>query len=63
MSGGFGKEKAEQVLQEGKGVLTTFGCPPISNPDLVNLLKNDISLTETGFDTFYTPSEKGYAYY
>lgn len=62
-SGGFDKERAETVLNENKGDLIAFGRLFISNPDLVNRLKNNFKLADPDYDTFYTPGEKGYTDY
>lgn len=63
LSGGYDKARAEGDLQEGKGELVAFGRPFISNPDLVERLKNDAAFNELDTTTFYTPGEKGYTDY
>ncbi len=62
-SGGLDKEKAEAILNEGKGNLVAFGRPYLANPDLVYRLQNDIEFNQPDFSTFYTPGEKGYTDY
>ncbi len=63
-SGGFSdKEKANLVIEEGKGDLVAFGKTFLANPDLVYRLENNIPLNQPDFDTFYTPGEKGYTDY
>lgn len=63
-SGGFSdKQKAEEIIRDGKGDLIAFGRPFLANPDLVYRLKNDLPLNQPDFDTFYTPGEKGYTDY
>ena len=62
-SGGFDKERAENVLNKNKGDLIAFGRQFISNPDLVNKLEDNLKLTDPDYDTFYTPGEKGYIDY
>lgn len=62
-SGGFDKERAENVLNENKGDLIAFGRPFISNPDLLNRFEGNLKLTDPDYDTFYTPGEKGYIDY
>jgi N-ethylmaleimide reductase len=62
-SGGLDKEKAEAVLQEGRGDLVAFGRPFISNPDLVARMEHNTPLTPVDFSTLYTPGEKGYSDY
>ncbi len=62
-SGGLDKEKAEKILNEGKGELVSFARSFLANPDLVDRLLKDIPLNQPDFDTFYTPGEKGYTDY
>lgn len=62
-SGGFDKDRAENVLNENKGDLVAFGRLFISNPDLVYRFKNNLALADPDYDTFYTPGEKGYTDY
>lgn len=63
-SGGFSdKEKAENVIMEGKGDLVAFGKTFLANPDLVYRLENNVPLNPPDFETFYTPGEKGYTDY
>lgn len=64
LSGGYEiAEKAENDITEGRGDLVAFGRPFISNPDLVNKLKNKSTLTAPDFNTFYTADAKGYVDY
>ncbi|WP_047546193.1 alkene reductase [Psychroserpens sp. Hel_I_66] len=56
------KKDAEQVLEDGFD-LAYMGRPFISNPDLVDKLKNDKELTEPKQDLFYTPGKEGYTDY
>lgn len=64
LSGGYDSaEKAEAGLIEGKGDLVAFGRPFISNPDLVEKLKNKTALKQPDFNTFYTPGAQGYTDY
>ena len=64
LSGGYETaDKAEADLMEGKGDLVAIGRPFISNPDLVNKLKNKLTLTAPDFNTFYTADAKGYSDY
>ncbi|WP_044206863.1 alkene reductase [Flammeovirga sp. OC4] len=62
-SGGLDKEKAEAILEAEEGDLVAFGRPFISNPDLVERMKEDLEIATPDFDTFYTPGEKGYTDY
>ena len=63
LSGGYNKERAEKDLQEGLGHLVAFGRPFISNPDLVERMKQGADLREPDHNTFYTPGEEGYTDY
>ena len=63
LSGGYDINKAEQDLVEQKGDLVAFGRLFISNPNLVDKLKNGFHLNVADKDTFYTPGEKGYIDY
>jgi len=64
LSGGYDKERAEADIETGKADLIAFGRPFINNPDFVERLKNDWSLSKgLKMDLFYTPGEKGYTDY
>ena len=63
LSGGYDLVRANADLDASKGDMVAFGRPFISNPDLVEKLKNGTALTEPDFNTFYTPGEKGYTDY
>ncbi|WP_199729954.1 MULTISPECIES: alkene reductase [Aquimarina] len=54
--------KSEKLLNEGYD-LVYIGRPFISNPNLVEKLKNNQELTDPNPDTFYTPGEVGYTDY
>ncbi len=60
LSGGYDLARANGDLEANFGDLVAFGRPFISNPDLVQKLKNGDALTPPDFNTFYTPGEKGY---
>jgi N-ethylmaleimide reductase len=60
LSGGYSAEKAEHDLVENLGELVAFGRPFISNPNLVEKLKNKTHLTEPDAAKFYTPGPEGY---
>jgi N-ethylmaleimide reductase len=63
-SGGFDKEKAEEVLRSGAADLVAFGKPFINNPDLVERMKYNWPLaTAPDNTTFYSAGEKGYTDY
>lgn len=63
LSGGYDAVRAEQDLQEKRADLIAFGRPFISNPDLVDKLKDGRPLRDPDFATFYTPGAKGYTDY
>lgn len=63
LSGGYDAARANADLDAKKGDLVAFGRPFISNPDLVQKLKNGSALTAPDMATFYTPGEKGYTDY
>jgi N-ethylmaleimide reductase len=63
LSGGYDLARANADLAADRGDLVAFGRPFISNPDLVEKLKNGTTLTDPDFNTFYTPGEKGYTDY
>jgi len=64
LCGGYDKEKAEAELESGLGNLIAFGRSFINNPDLVERLKNNWSLsTELKMDLFYSSDEIGYTDY
>lgn len=63
LSGGYDLERAEADLQSGAGELVAFGRPFISNPDLVDRLRNGAPLAAPDMATFYTPGKEGYTDY
>jgi len=63
LSGGYDRARAEADLQEKLGDLVAFGRPFLSNPDLVNKLREGKLLTAPDFSTFYSPGPKGYIDY
>ncbi|MFZ1809736.1 MAG: alkene reductase [Candidatus Nitrotoga sp.] len=63
MSGGYDLTRANADLDLQRGDLVAFGRPFISNPDLVEKLRNGSPLTAPDSNTFYTPGEKGYTDY
>ncbi len=63
LSGGYDLARANADLDAKRGDLVAFGRPFISNPDLVEKLRNGSPLAEPDFNTFYTPGEKGYTDY
>ncbi len=63
LAGEYTKQEAERDLKEGLTDLVAFGRPFISNPDLVERLKNDWSLTPFDIATFYGGGQEGYTDY
>lgn len=58
---GFDQQSAEEALQSGGADLVSFGRPFISNPDLVERLKNDWSLADDApMETWYSTGAEGY---
>jgi N-ethylmaleimide reductase len=62
-SGGFDRDRAEEVLSGGHADLVAFGRPALANPDLVERFEGNHALNSPDFDTFYTPGAKGYTDY
>ena len=63
LSGGYDLTRANVDLDLQRGDLVAFGRPFISNPDLVEKLRNASPLASPDSNTFYTPGEKGYTDY
>jgi N-ethylmaleimide reductase len=63
LSGGYDADRAERDLIEKKGDLVAFGRSFISNPALVDQLRDGAALTAPDPSTFYTPGAKGYTDY
>lgn len=63
VNGGYDRESAEQVLDEGRADLVSFGVPFISNPDFPRRLEEELPLNEPDKNTFYSAGEKGYTDY
>ncbi len=61
---GYTKESAEEMIAAGHAELAAFGRPFITNPDLVERMKNDWPLTPADDMTFwYTSGAEGYTDY
>lgn len=60
---GYTPETAEQALVNGNADAVAFGKLFISNPDLVNRITNNLSLTPWDTKTFYTSGATGYTDY
>ncbi|NLB58113.1 MAG: alkene reductase [Gammaproteobacteria bacterium] len=63
IAGNYDRAAAEADLREGCGDLVAFGRPFISNPDLVERLRNGWPLAEADPATFYGGGEAGYTDY
>lgn len=63
LGGGFLKEEADKVVQEGHADAVVFGKSYLANPDLVKRFQLDASLNAPDVATFYTPGPKGYVDY
>jgi len=60
---GYQPDTALQTVQEGYADIIAFGKHFISNPDLVDKIKNNWELTKGDFSTFFGGTEKGYTDY
>ena len=64
VNAGYTRESAEQVLQEDKAQLVSFGSLFLTNPDLPERFKVDAPLNEVDRDKMYSGGdEKGYTDY
>ncbi|NYG32868.1 alkene reductase [Sphaerotilus montanus] len=63
LAGGFDAASAEQALVDGQADLIAFGRPFISNPDLVERMRQGAPLNPPDMATFYTPGPVGYTDY
>jgi N-ethylmaleimide reductase len=63
LSGGFDAAKAEEALAKNDGDLVAFGRPFISNPDLVERIKNKLPHNQLKFDLFFSAGKEGYTDY
>ena len=63
LAGGFTKETAQAALDVDRADLIAFGRPFISNPDLVERLRNGWPLADADRTTFYRGGKKGYVDY
>ncbi|APW39561.1 alkene reductase [Rhodoferax koreense] len=62
-AGGFTRESAQAIIEEGTADLVAFGRDFIANPDLPDRLRRNLSLNAYDRDTFYGGSELGYVDY
>lgn len=63
LAGGMTKDRAEKLVSEKIIDLAAFGQPFISNPDLVERLRNNYPLTTPDRATYYGGDSKGYTDY
>jgi len=64
LSGGYNRESAEAEIENSRADLIAFGRPFINNPDLVNRLINNWTLSkDLKTELFYSADEKGYTDY
>lgn len=63
LAGGLDRESAQALIDEGLIDMAGFGVPFISNPDLVERLRNGYPLAKADPTTFYGGSGKGYIDY
>ncbi len=63
VNGGFTKERAVEVLNEGLADLVAIGVPFISNPDLVERFRRNAPLNQADESTFYGGDHRGYTDY
>ncbi|MEI5682636.1 alkene reductase [Mesorhizobium sp. CCNWLW179-1] len=59
----YDRDRAEKVLEGGRADLVAFGRPFISNPDLVERMRDGAPAAPWDRSTFYTRGEKGYTDY
>ncbi|MDX1490736.1 MAG: alkene reductase [Pseudohongiellaceae bacterium] len=57
------KESASKLVESGQADAVAFGKLYISNPDLLERLKEDAELTPFDVNTFYSPGPEGYTDY
>lgn len=62
-NGGYDRESAIEVVEEGKADMVAFGRKFIANPDLVERLRLDAPLNEPDEDTFFGGGARGYVDY
>lgn len=60
IGGGLTKESAEALLSEGKAEAVVFGSPFLSNPDLVERLRQNAPLNVADREALYSEGAEGY---
>lgn len=63
VNNGFGRDDGDQAIKTGQADLIAFGRPFISNPDLVQRLREDAPLNELQADKLYGGGAEGYIDY
>ncbi|TPX61311.1 hypothetical protein PhCBS80983_g01153 [Powellomyces hirtus] len=63
VAGGYLRDSAEKAISSGYADAVAFGRYYISNPDFVERLRNNITLTPYNRATFYTQDSVGYTDY
>jgi N-ethylmaleimide reductase len=61
--GGHTPETAARMVESGEADLIAFGKPYISNPDLVERIRQNLPLAEADKETFYHGGARGYTDY
>ena len=62
-AGGFERDSAEQIVDEGDADLVAFGRHFAANPDLAERLRRGLRLSPHDRDTFHGGNERGYTDY
>ncbi|MFU8813352.1 MAG: alkene reductase [Balneolaceae bacterium] len=62
-NGGYTKESATEVVENGFADLVSFGKLYLANPDLAERFRLDAPLNEPNSETFYQPGADGYTDY
>lgn len=62
-AGGYNPQNAQETIKNGKADAIAFGRHYISNPDLVERIKQNAQLNKYNRATFYGGGEKGYTDY
>jgi N-ethylmaleimide reductase len=60
VNGVYDRESGEEVLLEGKADSVCFGRPFISNPDLVDRIRNNYPWVQADVTSYYRPGPEGY---
>ena len=63
VAGGFDRAKAEAALADGAADAIAFGRAYISNPDLMERLRDNVPFTRYDRSTFYGGGVEGYTDY